>query len=158
MKKIFAMVLAVCMLISFAIPAVSAEEVQDASTTVTYDVPDSFMLSIPAQIEVGQPAEIAVPTLNLKEGRHVVVKAYGMNDSGELTLTGVHDTNNSIIAYMYGANGNILKPGDDTVGVFNIGDEGVAYTISSSILYRPADTVPDTYQGTLYFSAYSEAI
>lgn len=158
MKKVLAIILSILLLTCIAVPSFAAEDVQTASTLVTYDVPDSFMLCIPSQIKVGQTAEVSVPTLNLKSGRQVVVTAYGMNNDGELTLTGAHNENNTIIAYMFDRNGDLLKPGSDTVGVFGIGDESLTYEIQSSAQYESWNTAADTYQGTLYFSAYSEVI
>lgn len=158
MKKILAMIIATFVLIGCTIPAVYAESDQNTSAIVSYDVPDYFVLSIPSQIDACQPVDIFVPTLNLKTGRQVTVRAYGMDDDGNLVLTGVHDNNNTITARFYGPNGNVLKRGADVIGSYKRGDEAMVCTITSSVDYSVEQTVADTYQGVLYFTAYSEDI
>jgi hypothetical protein len=80
MKKIICIVLTCLMFImlmpqAFALP-------QDYSVTVNYEVPDTYMLYIPSEVNAGEPISLYAEQVNIVEGKQISVSLGGIDEHG----------------------------------------------------------------------------
>ena len=80
MKKVICLILIVLLCTVFTPQAFAVT--QDYNVTVKYEVPDTYMLYIPSEINAGEPISMYAEQVNIVEGRQINVSLGGLDEQG----------------------------------------------------------------------------
>jgi len=149
MKKLLALVLSI-ILISFSVFAVSAQaQSVDYSAEAVLTIPDTFIINIPAEIEVGQVTTINAIDINIATGREVSVSFSGLNERGGVEVYNNVDNTSAEVRF-YDDNGADYKGDHLTIGTFTNDTADNTYNFYSTGRYT-SDTRAGVYRGTVNF-------
>lgn len=160
MKKIISIIIAILVLTVCCVPQTFATT-QDYQTEIKYIVPDTYMLYIPSEINIGEPAEIYAENVNITTDKKVVVRMNGIDELGRAEVFNVNDGQQKLSVAFTGENAAAITSLNNVVGEFNKGDtqSDTHYTINS---YADAyDTLAydaGEYIGNISFTASCEPI
>ena len=157
MKKIIALVLALLTVIAVGTTVAFADE-NPVWATVNFTAPNTYILNIPMDIEVGTLADITVENINVANGDKIVITLNGMDNNGEVQLAHTEDSN-STVSVKFDVGGNVLTPNNNVIGWFS-GDPNseTAWQLDSYCENCYAETKAGNYQGSVYFEVNTEAI
>ena len=153
MKKITSIIIAaIIILVASVVPAFAAE--QDIQSTLTYEVPEDFLLSIPLEIEVGNTLQISLEQTNIKENKAINITIEGLDTDGYIQLNNTQYPEYSITARAYGYGGNMLNSENNLVGSLPVSEVGNFIEMTSYVDgFNQLETAAGTYTGTINFRA-----
>ena len=92
MKKIISLLLAVVIVALFGTTIAFAEDVSTPAT-LRYTAPNTYIMNIPMEIQVGEATEITVDNINVTDGDRVNIYVDGLGANGHATLQHETDPN-----------------------------------------------------------------
>lgn len=151
LKKIISIVMIAVLALTVAITPAFASETS-VNSTIKYDVKEEFMVSIPLEINVGDSMEIYIMQNNFAHPKQIDVTVDGTQDMGEIPLYNIENPQQSITAYLYGNDGNVLTATKNLVGSLD-SETLQPIRIESDVLgYDTYNTMAGTYTGNVCFS------
>ena len=150
MKKLFALLLAITMVLSLSVTALAAEIDQDTpapkegSIAVRYQVAPTYTVTIPATVTLGETAKIEVENVVVEKGRQVEVAITNANDFKVATPEGAE------LTYTV-KNGEAEVAEGDTVLAVNPAD-GTTGEITLSFVAPNTIQYAGKYEGTVTFT------
>lgn len=152
-RKVVAMILVIAMI---AVPVLFcsqtfAEDFQYGESTVTYDVPDSFWISIPETMPVGQCSYVSSYEYNVSPENHVVVRISNLDQNGYITLSNVYDSYSTLNVYFMDDRNITI---DGIVGTLE--DSGNILPIVPVLASDISSVRAGDYAGTICFEIYAE--
>jgi len=150
MKKLFALLLAITMMLSLSVTAFAAEIDQDTaapqegSIAVSYQVAPTYTVTIPATVTLGENAKIEVENVVVEKGKQVEVALTNANDFKVATPEGAELTytvKNGEAAVAEGDTVLAVNPADGTTG-----ETTLSFVAPTTIQYA------GIYEGTVTFT------
>ncbi len=150
MKKLFALLLAITMMLSLSVTAFAAEIDQDTaapqegSIAVSYQVAPTYTVTIPATVTLGENAKIEVENVVVNKGKQVEVALTNANDFKVATPEGAE------LTYTV-RNGEAEVAEGDTVLAVNPAD-GTTGEITLTFVAPTTIQYAGKYEGTVTFT------
>lgn len=150
MKKLFALLLAITMMLSLSVTAFAAEIDQDTaapqegSIAVSYQVAPTYTVTIPATVTLGETAKIEVENVVVEKGKQVEVALTNANDFKVATPEGAELTytvKNGETEVAEGETVLAVNPKDGTTG-----ETTLSFVAPTTIQYA------GKYEGTVTFT------
>ena len=142
-KKIF---VATVVSVIIAIP-VFAEEMSVESTLV-YTCEDSFFVSIPETIVVGEPSYVEATDINIAPGKTVYVDIASPNDYVE--ISSVNDSSNQLHVFFQNAEGTAVTVMNPSIATFEYGESGDKEF--NTYIENATNAIAGDYSGSVMFN------
>ena len=161
MKKTVAIVLAAALCCTASIPAFASEVSTDggqASTRLTYAVGESYVVTIPETVALGQDLVISSDKANTEPGQSVKVRITGLTEDGAAELVRTDDEEYRIAAQAR-QNGAVISNSTVVASFANITDKTDAdhITFDAPEAVSGGEIKAGSYTGTLTFTVSYEA-
>lgn len=157
MKKIVSLLLAVLMVTAFGTTIAFAEDVSTPAT-LRYTAPNTYVMNIPMEIQVGEATDIAVDNINVADGDRINIYVDGLSANGHAILQ--HNTDPNVTAeVVITANGAEMTASNTLVGWFSgENDTATDWEINSYIYNQNDNLKAGQYSGTVYFTMQSTSV
>lgn len=157
MKKILAILIAVLMVWGSVFVVGASELDVTQSADIMYEVPGSFYINIPMQINVGEQVVVTAGSLNIPDYKCVKVSFANLNGNNGIALTnGVND--DYLTVRFQRLNGEPFTQSDNIIGTFRTDNPGMEYRFESTVEYVPGTVSAGMYNGTVdFYIEYTDA-
>lgn len=155
-RKMLAGILAVGMIAAAAVPAYATDEEKTEQMTVSFEKKSSYLLNIPAQLELsditGKAKAIGVNSINLPTNKKLQIKVSSGIKDGKVTLTDENDAANTCSSTVSLASGGTGIADNAVVAEF--ADMSTEATSGGKLYFSRLENVQaGTYKGTITFVA-----
>ena len=154
MKKFISILIAMVLIAAVGTTAVFADEAP-TPVTLNYTAPNTYIINIPMELEVGVASTITVDEINVADGEKVSIYVEGLEDGYAILQ---HETDyQSSAAVTITANGAEMNTSNNLVGWFSGMDNSATdWEINSYLTMMRGNAKAGKYSGTIYFSMRSE--